>query len=159
MYHAAPAMPEQNSWEWFELYNKGTNAVNLMGWQITKGVSFTFPNVSIPAGGYLVVSGNTNAFAARYPGVNNVVGNWAGLLSNNGDELQLADASGNVVDDVAYGSEGDWAIRQRGPNDLGHYGWEWFTEANGRGKSLELRNPNLPNKYGQNWMDSTAANG
>src|SRR6266496_2608771 len=29
--------------EWFEIYNPGTNAVDLSGWQVTKGIQFTFP--------------------------------------------------------------------------------------------------------------------
>ena len=159
MYHAAPGVPEQNSLEWVELFNRGTNAINLNGWHISKGVKFALPNVTIPAGGYLVISANTNAFSARYPGVGNVIGNWLGVLSNNGDTLELERPDGTVEDTVSYASEGDWAIRQRGPFDLGHFGWEWFTEADGLGKSLELRNPDMPNKYGQNWRDSAAAGG
>src|SRR5690349_9289971 len=89
MYHNTPGVPEQNSQEWVEFYNRGTNAINLNGWRISKGVQFTFPNVTIPAGGYLVVAASTNAFSARYPGVVNVVGNWVGILSNNGDTLEL----------------------------------------------------------------------
>ena len=53
--------------EWFEIYNPGTNAVDLSGWQVTKGVEFTFPtNTVIGVGGYLVV--------ARVPGM--IVGGW-----------------------------------------------------------------------------------
>ncbi len=29
--------------QYIELYNKGTNTVNLSGWQFTAGVTFTFP--------------------------------------------------------------------------------------------------------------------
>src|SRR5258706_13889668 len=43
--------------EWFEIYNPGTNAVDLSGWQVTKGVEFTFPsNTVIGVGGYLRVA-------------------------------------------------------------------------------------------------------
>jgi hypothetical protein len=33
--------------QYIELYNKGTNTVNLAGWQFTSGVTFTFPSVTI----------------------------------------------------------------------------------------------------------------
>src|ERR1051326_7264092 len=37
--------------EWFEIFNPATNTVDLSGWQITKGVQFTFPtNTAISAG-------------------------------------------------------------------------------------------------------------
>ena len=159
MYHAFPAVPEDDGQEWLELCNQGTNAVSLNGWKFTKGISYTFTNVSIPAGGYLVVSANRAKFLTQYPGVTNVVGDWVGVLSNNGDEIQLSDQDGQVQDDVAYASQGDWGIRQRGPSDLSHFGWEWFTDADGLGKSLELINSELPNKYGQNWTASLTANG
>jgi hypothetical protein len=41
-----------------------------------------------------------------------------------------------------------------GPPDRGHRGWQWITQHDGRGKSLELVNPSLPNEYGQNWLAS-----
>src|SRR5207249_3284055 len=83
-----------------------------------------------------------------------VTGNWIGSLANHDGTIEVDDAAGNQVDSVSYGSQGDWAIRVRGPNDLGHYGWQWFTEADGLGKSLELIDPAMPNKYGQNWTNS-----
>src|SRR5439155_6367922 len=97
---------------------------------------------------------NVTSFQSRYPGVTNVTGNWAGTLANNGGSIALNDAAGQEVDKESYTSQGDWAIRVRGPNDLGHYGWVWFTEADGLGKSLELINPNMSNKSGQNWGSS-----
>src|SRR6476660_5497568 len=65
MYHPAPAVPEDSSQEWIELYNKGTNAVNLTGWKLRRGIDFTFPNVTIPAGGYVVVAANVTSFHIR----------------------------------------------------------------------------------------------
>jgi hypothetical protein len=159
MFHASPAVPENTGLEWVELHNKSANPVSLNGWRFDKGVSFTFTNATIPAHGYLVVAANTAAFAARNPGVANVIGNWAGILSNNGEEIELVNADGETEDAVEYASEGDWAIRLRGPFDIGHYGWAWFCEADGFGKSLELRNPEISNDSGQNWGPSTVAGG
>jgi hypothetical protein len=159
MYHPAPDTPEDTSREWIELHNKGAAAVNLSGWRLTKGVTFTFTNSIIPAGGYLVVAANLTSFHAQYPAVSNAVGNWIGILSNNGDEIQLEDAVGNNQSSVAYANAGDWAIRQRGPNDLGHQGWKWLAEHDGLGKSVELINPSLPNLYGQNWAASIPLGG
>src|SRR6266850_373100 len=159
MFHAAPSVPEDDRLEWIELYNKSTNALSLNGWRLNKGVNFTFTNTTIAPGAYLVVAANVASFAARNPGVANVLGNWAGVLSNNGDEIQLLDADGAEQDDVSYASEGDWGIRQRGPLDSGHYGWIWFCEADGLGKSLELRNPEVSNKSGQNWGSSLVDRG
>lgn len=114
MYHPAPEMPEDSRQEWIELHNRGTGQVNLHGWRLTKGLAYTFTNTTLPAGGYLVVAANVAAFRARYPSVTNVVGDWVGHLANNGDELGLVNAKGDLINHVPYASQGDWASRIQG---------------------------------------------
>jgi hypothetical protein len=170
---------EATNQEWIELHNTDTGPVNLTGWRFTEGVDYTFPNVTIPAGGYLVVAASVEAFQAKYPGVLNVIGDWAGQLSNSEEDLAIETATGEEVDYVHYADEGDWAIRQRARQDVANAnpllnrGWEWFSAADGTnfisatnntgglqgGRSLELRNPHLANEYGQNWAASLQTNG
>jgi hypothetical protein len=52
MYHA-PALPAQNSSEaWVELFNRGTNTVDLLGWALAGLLGFSFaPGTMLPAGG------------------------------------------------------------------------------------------------------------
>src|SRR5262249_29942416 len=100
--------------EWIELRNVSTNLINLTDWRFTKGVDFTFPNVSMPAGGYLVVAADVAAFQTQYPGVTNVVGGWNGSLANSAETIELTTALGETVNSVRYASEGDWARRERG---------------------------------------------
>jgi hypothetical protein len=156
MYHPSSESPLE---EYVEIYNKGVTSLNLVGWRFTSGIDFTFPSVVLPVGGYWVVAANLAAFNAKYPGVTNVVGNWTGFLNNNGDHLVLEDLAGNVVDEVRYANDGNWAVRQRGPLDLNHRGWEWHKPHDGKGASLELVNPNLPSFSGENWAASTVNNG
>ncbi len=146
---------------WFELYNSGPTNVNLAGWRVTKGVSFAFPtNAVLGAGNYLVVAAHGPTFAAAHPGVANYVGGWTGNLSRDGETIQIDDASGNLVAQVSYTSEGDWASRQIGPLDaLGRQGWEWHAEHDGLGKSAELVNVAMPSGNGQNWSSSITAGG
>ncbi|MEY2409086.1 MAG: hypothetical protein QOF48_1756, partial [Verrucomicrobiota bacterium] len=100
--------------EWIELRNVTGSLINLTGWRFTKGVGFTFPNVSIAANGYLVVAANLAAFQSQHPGVNNVVGGWTGSLANSAETLEFKTALGEAVNSVSYASEGDWARRERG---------------------------------------------
>jgi hypothetical protein len=58
---------------------------------------------------------------------------------------------------VDYADEGDWALRRR--SLVWAQGWDWLTDHDGLGSSLELMNPALPNNYGYNWSASTAVNG
>ncbi|MBN2507208.1 MAG: lamin tail domain-containing protein [Verrucomicrobia bacterium] len=153
------SFPENTALEWIELWNPDRTPVSLNGWRISRGVEYAFGNVTLPAGGYLVVAADQAAFRTQYPSVTNVVGNWTGKLANNGETVEIEDAQGQEVDQVEYASEGDWAIRRRGLDDRGTRGWEWFAEADGAGKTLELKNPRLPNEYGQNWGASLVVNG
>src|ERR1041384_3525935 len=96
MYHPLHSITEAEDTgkEWIELFNRGTNTVNLTGWRLTKGVDFTFTNTSIAPGGYLVVAANRTNFLSVYPAVTNVVGNWTGRLANSDDEISLVNTIG-----------------------------------------------------------------
>jgi hypothetical protein len=156
MYHPAS---ENTKEEYIELLNTSSNAVNMAGWQFTTGVRFTFPDTTIPAGGYLVVAADLNTFTNKYPGVSNVVGNWNGILSNSGQQIALVDALGQSADSVRYADDGDWAPRILEAEDYGHRGWTWNSPADGGGMSVELIDARVSNKYGQNWAASGVANG
>ena len=162
MYHPShtAAQAEDTGREWLELCNRGTNAVNLQGWRLSKGVEFAFTNITLPPGGYLVVAASQTNFLPRYPGVTNVVGDWTGRLGNTDDEIRLLDASGEVVNRVAYADSGDWAVRARLSADgYGLRGWDWLAPQDGGGRTLELINPSMPNPSGQNWAASTVTDG
>jgi hypothetical protein len=133
--------------QYIELFNKGTNAVNLTGWQFTSGVTFTFPNVTIASNGYLVVARNLTNLFAKYTNLNsgNTVGNYSGKLSHNGELLQLAqpetlNGTSTIFvaeDQVTYGTGGRWG--------------QW---AEGGGSSLELIDPHSNHRLAANWADS-----
>ncbi len=161
MYHPYHALntPENMGQEYIELLNRGKEAVNFSGWRFSDGAEFTFPQVILGAGQYLVVAADVNAFKLKYPQVHNVVGGWVGWLSNSGERIELVDNTGLVINAAFYTDEGDWAVRQLGPVDHSHRGWEWSDQTDGGGKSLELINPAMPNEYGQNWAASQSNDG
>ncbi|MBN2128581.1 MAG: lamin tail domain-containing protein, partial [Sedimentisphaerales bacterium] len=156
MYHPyhLPLEPENLGGEWIELSNTGAVPVDLSGWRFTEGVDFVFPEVVLAGGDRLVVAADVGAFSSLHPGVKNVVGGWAGRLRNSGETIELRDASDEVVDAIRYADEGEWAVRELGPEDYNHRGWVWRDDHDGGGKSLELVNPELPNEHGQNWTAS-----
>ncbi|KKL19422.1 hypothetical protein LCGC14_2465620, partial [marine sediment metagenome] len=151
MYHPSS---ENALEEYIELYNRGFEPVNLLNWQINAGVQFTFPDVTLDPGEYLVVVANAARFKIKYGGVTNYVGDWEGQLSNRSEQIRLIDATGRRIDRVTYADQGDWGVRQRGPVHHAHEGWIWTADHDGGGKSLELINPALSNRYGQNWAPS-----
>ncbi len=161
MYHpqAGQGRPEDIRQEYIELYNRGTGTADLSGWRFSNSVDFVFPDVTLGAGAYLVVAANVATFRTVHPGVDEVIGGWDGKLSNSGESIELVDSMGTIVDSVCYANQGDWAVRQLGPDDHGHRGWAWSDDHDGGGKSLELRNCEMPNEHGQNWAASLVNGG
>jgi hypothetical protein len=133
--------------QYIELFNKGTNTVNLAGWQFTSGVTFTFPNITIAPNGYVVVGENETNLFAKYSNLNsgNTVGNYSGKLSHSGELLVLSQPetlNTNTAilveeDQVTYGTGGRWG--------------EW---SGGDGSSLELIDPHSNHRLAANWADS-----
>ena len=140
--------------EFVELYNPGTNIIELLDWQFTKGIHFTFPNMQLAPNEFLVVAADPGTFYQTYPGVTTVFGPWEGTLANGGEELVLEDSNGKKVARVHYNEEGGWGSRILGEIDHGHRGLQWDALADGGGYSLELINPNLDNNVAQNWHTS-----
>lgn len=95
--------------EFIELYNPNDTAVDLAGWKLqnSHGKSFTFGEISIPAGGYLAM------YSAQTK-----VG-----LTNTGDAITLIDPAGNQVEVTPnYGAAKpglSWGLTEDG--------WAWTT--------------------------------
>jgi hypothetical protein len=131
-YHPAPptsaaellASDDPDDFEFIELQNIGSEALDIGGVRFSEGLDFTFPGGTIiPAGGYIVLAHDQGAFAVRYGEEIPVVGEFApSNLRNSGELLELRDASGNLIQQFSYGDE------------------SWFAETDGAGFSLHLRN-------------------
>lgn len=143
--------PEPVGEEFIELFNAGTNVVDLTGWHLTGGIDYTFGAVSLPASGYLVIVSDLSYFQTQHPNVAPVLGNWVGKLGNRWQTVELVDAGGISQDRVSYATQGDWAVRRKGPSLAGTRGWEWVAQHDGLGRSLELIQAGMPNAHGQNW--------
>jgi hypothetical protein len=143
--------------EFVELYNHTSEAINVGGWRLLDGITFTIPaDTIIPADGYLVIANSLTNLLARYSNLNatNTFGNYGGNLGNGGERLALAvpdySFSTNtntlvittninyiVVNEVTYGDGGRWG--------------DW---SDGGGSSLELIDAHSDNRQAANWADS-----
>jgi hypothetical protein len=124
--------------EFIELYNNGSQPVDLSGWAFISGVSFTFPTgASIRPGGYAVVAQNPAAVLAKFGA--QAYGPWSGKLDNQGEEIVLVNAGGGVEDKLEY-----------------QLGFPWPTVGAAPGYSIELINPSFDNDLGGNWRVSVA---
>ncbi|MCX6904698.1 MAG: immunoglobulin domain-containing protein [Verrucomicrobia bacterium] len=94
--------------EYIELFNTNTVAVDLSGWRLNGGVSFTFiGGTVVPAGARLYVSPDVKAFRARTISPKGgerrlVVGPYHGQLSARGETILLSDPTGRLVASNSY---------------------------------------------------------
>ncbi|HTD68714.1 MAG TPA: lamin tail domain-containing protein, partial [Candidatus Limnocylindria bacterium] len=133
----SPSFPSRESPEsWIELFNRGSNAVDLTGWRLDDGIDFHFNGTTIPAGGYLIVAKDVTFMQEKYPGVN-VVGPFTNSLARGSDHIELKDAFENPADEVRY-----------------HDSRPWPDYANGSGSSIELRDPRADNSKPEAWAAS-----
>jgi len=151
MYHPGSDGPnsgfDSDDFEFIELKNRGTNLVNLVGFQLQGAVQFTFSSTNsireLAPGGRLVLIKNGAAFGRRYQGVTNIAGEYSGQLSNGGERLELSGPLKVPVFDFRYSPA-------------------WQTNTDGTGFSLVLIDESIANeKLGESgsWTSSAEIGG
>jgi hypothetical protein len=107
MYHPPG---EREDLQYIELFNRGTEPVDLSGWSFQRGVRFEFgAGAVLNAGEFAIVARDTNAFANYYGTTNGVLlGNFEGKLSHGGETISLANRDKKLVDSIHYADGGAW---------------------------------------------------
>ena len=130
--------PKTERGEFIELFNPSDADVNISGWRLSNGIDFVFPSTTtIPANGFIVVAEDPITVSNVF-GVSSL-GPYFGRLSNEGERIELEDASGTTIDEVDYG-----------------IGFPWPSASRGGGSSMELMNAGLDNDLGSSWRSSQA---
>jgi hypothetical protein len=121
MYHA----PNSPDYDYIELQNAGDVPLDMNGVRFTDGIGFTFPEMTLDVGQYVVIDSNQASFAERYgtSGIN-IAGEYTGELSNGGEDIVLK-----------LPWPYDAAILRFNYNDA------WYPTTDGLGFSLEIINP------------------
>ncbi|MGB3867871.1 MAG: lamin tail domain-containing protein [Flavobacteriales bacterium] len=129
--------------EFVELFNTTTDQTfDLTGWKIFAGTSNgTLPSIQLPPGGYLILSGTSNASLFSGFGTSIGVPSFPALV-NGGDAMVLQNASGTIIDAVTY--------------DI-----SWYNDAakSSGGWTLERMDPFTPCSSVNNWTASIASIG
>lgn len=143
------AASSAGDYEFVELVNLGTTALDLSGVRFTNGLDYTFPaGTTLAAGAYTVVAKNRTAFTSRYPGAVATLApdQFTGSLDNSGETIALTLPSPWEVHILNFRYESAWSAL-----------------ASGGGYSLVVRNPaaTAARDWVQQatWRASTAAQG
>jgi hypothetical protein len=133
--------PGSQDGEWIELHNQMAVNVDISGWRLSDGITYTFANGTvIPAGGFLVIA--RNPAHGTLAGLGGVLGPYNGNLSNSGEAVELLGRSGRRMDRIEYGDIGEWPIAP-----------------DGAGATLVKRHPGLSSADPANWTASRISGG
>ena len=123
--------------EFIEITNNGDAEVDLTGIYFRElGLTYQFPNGSHLAGRQAVVICSDSLLFSEYYGIA-PFGQYMRKLDNKSENLVLADAWGNIIDQVHYSDSEPWP-----------------TEADGNGPFLQLKDLDSDNSLAENWTIS-----
>ncbi len=108
---------DDSDFEFIELQNIGSTAIDLTDVRFTKGVDFDFPaNLLINPGAYLLVVRNQAAFESRYGAGLPIVGEWSidDKLDNGGENVKLSLGSGPPIIEFVYDDDVPWPTEPDG---------------------------------------------
>jgi hypothetical protein len=124
-----------NQLEFIQITNNGDEEVDLTGVYLRElGITYSFPQgSSIAARDQLVLCSDSVTFVEYYHRV--PFAQYERKLSNKSENIVIADAWGNVIDEVCYQDD---------------YPWPW--EADGQGAFLQLIDLDLDNSLPESWV-------
>ncbi|MFA5375740.1 MAG: lamin tail domain-containing protein [Dehalococcoidia bacterium] len=99
-----------SSYEWIELFNPSTEAVELIGWGISDNYEMDeIPSLNVSANSLVVIAASEN-FSVNFPNHNGTIvftadGRIGNGLGNAGDRLILKDSAGTIIDEISYGDD------------------------------------------------------
>lgn len=139
-YHPLPTVAQyEDSLEFIEITNNSTANVNLTGIHFRElGLVYRFPNNAILLPNQKIFLASDSVMFKSFYGVD-AFGQFYRNLSNKTQRLVLADAFGNVIDDVTYADSAPWV-----------------TAPDGGGSYLEIIDINADNNVASNWKSSNS---
>ncbi len=127
----------REDFEFVEVLNLGALPVDLNGVKLAQAIEFTFPMISLPVGGRIVVVRNQAAFTTRYGTGINIAGTYSGTLSDSSEPISLVDSASQLIQQFVYSDSGAWPERP-----------------DGLGSTLEIVNPLTSATTADNWRAS-----
>ena len=99
--------PNDPDEEYIELQNISGETLNLHLVRFSNGIDFSFPDMSVPAGGFIVIVKNRSVFEATYPAFSGLIaGEYTGSMDNDGERIVLEEPLGTAIHDFRFGD--DW---------------------------------------------------
>lgn len=129
---------ESSGYEWVEIYNKGSDLVDLLQWKFWEqgtnhGLSVSTTDSLVDSGEYAVICQDAEKFLEKYSGFAGSVfdSSWS-TLNESGEEVGLKDGDGNFIEQFTYISAGDYSLERKNPflNDYTSDNWQEHISGN-----------------------------
>lgn len=134
-----------DSGDWFELYNPGTEPVDLTGWILRDATDdnvAVVPGGVVAPGGYAVLCQDALRFQRAFPMGPTPLGEFGFGLGNGGDTLRIHAADGTLMLSLTYDDAAPWPV-----------------EADGLGYTLQLKNTDSYSGQPAAWKASVRVGG
>ncbi len=126
---------ESSGHEWIEIWNKGSEPVDLTGWKFWEndtnhGLSVSNTDAIMQPGEYGAIVQNDTQFLLDYPNFFGSVfdSSWSSL-NESGEEIGLKDATGSVVEQFTYIPASHFSLQRKDPNLADYSNANWAEHA------------------------------
>ncbi|MBN1326045.1 lamin tail domain-containing protein [Candidatus Falkowbacteria bacterium] len=132
--------------EWLEIFNKGTEAVDMTGWKFYEDLTNHKLNIFqndfiIDAGEYAVIANVASNFQSQYPGFTGTIldSSWSSLKES-GEEIGLRNSAGDLIESFTYIPCGNSSLQRINPDlaDFTDLNWQPHQSSNSAGKINEF---------------------
>ncbi len=159
-------LPNGTSDEFVELYNAGSNAIDITGFQLSGGI---VGNHVLSPGAFVILTSSGSASNFQSFGDVVVVSSW-NTLTNSGEQITLLDNLGNQVDSLTYDlswyqdnakADGGWSLEQINPERICSDQNNWIASSSPQGGTPGTQNAvfdNSPDLLGPGIADVTINN-
>ena len=112
---AEAGFDSRTDFEFIEISNRSDKKLIMTNLRLVGGVMFQFPELTeLAAGQRLLLVNNHTAFQLRHGDLKNVVGEFKGNLSNDGERLALLNTDGSALTEFQYNDRAPWPLSADG---------------------------------------------
>jgi hypothetical protein len=141
---------ESGDHEWIEIYNKGSETVDLTGWKFYEentnhGLTAFRGDLSIEPGEYAIIADVANNFQTDYPlFIGTIIDSSWTTLNESGEPIALKDSLGNIIESFTYINAPDHSLERADYNLSDYTSTNWQEHLSGNTAGVQNSNYGLP---------------
>lgn len=152
---------ESSDYEWFEVYNRGSTAIDVTGWKFFEAntnhsITAYRGDLVIDPGEYVVIANKADKVAQKYPTFTGTLidSSWSSL-NESGELIALKNKSGNTIEQLTYLSAPEHALERKNSASPDYTAANWVEHASGN--SIGAQNSNAAVSQQSSEQQTTSA--